>query len=62
MFIDLPGRISVPGLRISNGSGSISEEFCSDHISNLEMKVDLRLRFLEIIATLPVSFVKSGGL
>ena len=52
----------MPGLRISNGSGSISEEFCSDHISNLEMKVDLRLRFLEIIATLPVSFVKSGGL
>ena len=57
MFIDLPGRISVPGLRISNGVGSISEEFWSDYISNLEMKVDLRLRFLEIIATLPVSFV-----
>ena len=52
----------MPGLRISDGFGSISGEFWSDHISNLEMKVDLRLRFLEIIATLPVSFVKSGGL
>ena len=52
----------MPGLRISNGSGSISEEFCSDHISNLEMKVDLRLRFLEIISTLPVSFIIPGGI
>ena len=52
----------MTGLRISNGVGSISEEFCSDHISNLEMKVDLRLRFLEIVVTLPFSFLRSGGL
>ena len=52
----------MTGLWASDDFGSISGEFWSDPISNLEMKVDVRLRFLEIIATLPVSLCSFGGL